>query len=726
MDKDEKKWECVDLVKIDLSHNAIPSISDEIGALATVSSIKLCQNTLTSLPEGLFELTALTYLDLSHNQLQGKLSEGFGALVNLKELGLAANKLQTLPDAIGNLSSLEVLRIEENALIQLPARIGQLRRLHTLTAHTNQLAALPTSFSELRSLQTLDLRKNRLDTMSGQLSTLQSLKFLDLRQNKIVVFPNLPQSAALDQVFLGYNALAQIDEDSILRAKDSMTVLELRDNKLSLLPANIACLYRLKTLDLSNNDLSDLPPGLGYLKHLNHLVIDGNPLRAIRRSVLSAGCEAVKKYLRTRGGPPSGVDVLEEEIDELQVQRERERLVKAASSAIGTRAAASASTPVRNQHVYREAASSGTLDLTDQVLQSIPREVSGDGAHNFSSTLLHLNLSKNHLTRLPEQISGLVSLMSLTVEENQLQTVDPSIATLPRLQLLRLRKNQLTTNAVNEFLANEESSLGSCIKELDLRNNQLTQMPSQLRQLASMETLLLSFNKIESLDGFPWHELGKVSVVSISDNRLKSLGQIYHTPMLASLSFENNNLTQVPCELGLCPHLRAIYMNANPQKTVRGGVMAKGSLEIIMYLKNKLPINSVLTPPTSWKESKAMAVQDAIFPVKSNIKNRPKLNMYAATADDPESVEEEDEAEVVPTLSRISSHRQHEIRSPQDTGGDSKGSSTDLATIDGQIASLEQQLDNQSGLSAAKRYALKKELALLRSSRIREARKVTA
>lgn len=63
--QDEKKWECVDLVKIDMSHNAIPSLSDEIAGLTTVISIKLCQNALQELPDGFFELMGLTYLDLS-------------------------------------------------------------------------------------------------------------------------------------------------------------------------------------------------------------------------------------------------------------------------------------------------------------------------------------------------------------------------------------------------------------------------------------------------------------------------------------------------------------------------------------------------------------------------------------------------------------------------------------------------------------------------------------
>lgn len=63
--QDEKKWECVDLVKIDVSHNAIQELADDIGGLATITSFKLAQNALQTLPNGFFRLTALTYLDLS-------------------------------------------------------------------------------------------------------------------------------------------------------------------------------------------------------------------------------------------------------------------------------------------------------------------------------------------------------------------------------------------------------------------------------------------------------------------------------------------------------------------------------------------------------------------------------------------------------------------------------------------------------------------------------------
>jgi hypothetical protein len=45
-----------------------------------------------------------------------------------------------------------------------------------------------------------------------------------------------------------------------------------------------------------NNDLTDIPAGLGYLSELQHVMLPGNPLRKMKRSLVTAGAEALKKY----------------------------------------------------------------------------------------------------------------------------------------------------------------------------------------------------------------------------------------------------------------------------------------------------------------------------------------------------------------------------------------------------------------------------------------------
>ncbi len=131
----------------------------------------------------------------------------------------------------------------------------------TLTAQSNQLEFIPESMAQMRSIATLDLSKNKLSSLHGCLKHYSALKFLDLRQNRLVKIPELPLSCSLDTLYLGFNQLSDVPPDSLIRAQYHLTVLDLRDNKLTALPETLCLLYRLKTLDLSNNDLSDLPPG---------------------------------------------------------------------------------------------------------------------------------------------------------------------------------------------------------------------------------------------------------------------------------------------------------------------------------------------------------------------------------------------------------------------------------------------------------------------------------
>ena len=81
-------------------------------------------NKLTQVPNSLFSLPTLKFLDLSHNLLggvaQAYLSEAIGQAQALVELHLAGNQLSNLPESMGDLANLEVLDIKDNKLLQLP------------------------------------------------------------------------------------------------------------------------------------------------------------------------------------------------------------------------------------------------------------------------------------------------------------------------------------------------------------------------------------------------------------------------------------------------------------------------------------------------------------------------------------------------------------------------------------------------------------------------------
>lgn len=50
----------------------------------------------------------------------------------------------------------------------------------------------------------------------------------------------------------------------------------------------------------------------GYLPELNRVLIEGNPLRTLRRTLFSAPISEFKKFLRTRGDPPAWLLALED------------------------------------------------------------------------------------------------------------------------------------------------------------------------------------------------------------------------------------------------------------------------------------------------------------------------------------------------------------------------------------------------------------------------------
>ncbi|KAG8447427.1 hypothetical protein GDO86_014780 [Hymenochirus boettgeri] len=177
-----------------------------------------------------------------------------------------------------------------------------------------ELSEIPDgAFSMCRVLQkkVLILHTNlllQLVPKSCQISDLSTLKVLDLHENQIASLPaNIGQLTSLRVLNVERNVLRSLP-DSIGDLVQLQT-LNVKGNKLKLLPPTVGGLRCLRTLNVSENRLQELPRSLANIRTLETLTLDTTAMSFPPPSVCSEGTEAIQKYLCKELGieycPPS-------------------------------------------------------------------------------------------------------------------------------------------------------------------------------------------------------------------------------------------------------------------------------------------------------------------------------------------------------------------------------------------------------------------------------------
>ncbi|XDV47776.1 hypothetical protein PO909_017335 [Leuciscus waleckii] len=204
---------------------------------------------------------------------------GLFTLSNITQLVLSHNKLSGVPPNIADLKNLEVLNMFNNQIEELPTQISSLQKLKHLNLGMNRLSTLPRGFGSLPALEVLDLTYNNLNESSlpGNFFYLTTLRALYLSDNDFEILPpdigklaklqivsNLSKFPLKSIAFVA--VLCAVCVGFILRSVCSLSdVLSLRDNDLISLPKEIGDLAQLKELHIQGNRLTVLPPELGNL-----------------------------------------------------------------------------------------------------------------------------------------------------------------------------------------------------------------------------------------------------------------------------------------------------------------------------------------------------------------------------------------------------------------------------------------------------------------------------
>ena len=462
---------------------------------------------LTSLPVGLYVLTNLHKLTLTHNRLDA---------------------LPTLPPA------LRYLDATGNRLVCLPALPDD---LDTLIVEYNRLAALPQLPASLRSLI---VSGNRLTSLPRLPATLCQMAVCG---NRLTFLPALPPE--LTRLSARYNRLTLLPTLPM-----RMKLLNLRNNALTALPENFEAAISIGIAELSHNPWSRsveeriraMPPStLVSCIGVRKLDRDYRRVEVGLRAHYPASL--INRFLHL----PSFNGKLQRWIDVAEPSERDARSIAAARISVARRYGLKG------------------LDLSGLGLTSLPKkmsELTNLRVLSLSSNrlrklpplppnLINLDVEENELSSLPVLPSGLLildaaynalvtlpdlppGLTFINAIRNDLTVLPPLPETLRHLYIEgnRLRELPPLPAGLIQLIANFNRltrlpSLPPALTEMEVANNQLTQLPALP---AGIYTLDLSKNRLQELPVLFTDQI-TAGGIAVSDNPLsaqarKQLGRL--------------------------------------------------------------------------------------------------------------------------------------------------------------------------------------------------------
>ena len=227
----------------------------------------------------------------------------------------------------------------------------------------------------------------------------------------------------------------------------NITNLDLSNNKLSILPLEICNLINITNLDLSDNQLETLPLEIGKLINLTYLELFNNQLSTLPKEIINL---------------------------------------------------------INLTDLY----------LSDNQLTTLPKEIGN------LINLTDLFLPNNKLLTLPLEIGNLINLTNLNLHNNQLLKLPDEMGKLINITNLDLSNNQLDRLP---------KALGKLVNitNLDLSNNQLSELPEEIGKLINITNLqclnkinfddYLNFDNIDINDYSCYNELTKLTKLNIEN-----------------------------------------------------------------------------------------------------------------------------------------------------------------------------------------------------------------
>lgn len=220
------------------------------------------------------------------------------------------------------------------------------------------------------------------------------------------------------------------------------------------------------------------------------------------------------------------------------------------------------------------------LYLRNGDIKIIPKEM------ELLSKLTYLDLSRNTLTELSDELCQLTNLQVLILSGNEITTISKNLSSLSALTKLDLSNNKIS----GTFVPN--GALKS-VQILVLTNNQISDIESSLFNNSSLQELYLERNSLTTLTSAIGY-LQELIILKLAENHLTSLPEnIGSCEKLQHLEIQQNQLTALPDSLGLLPALLNLNAKSNLLTSLGANIGTLQKIQSIDLSHNQLPFGEL-------------------------------------------------------------------------------------------------------------------------------------
>ena len=485
---------------------------------------------------------------------------------NLVELNLDMNLITEIAPQIGKLKKLEELSVIKNRITALPEEIFDLKLLSVLKVDDNKISEIPKSIRKLsRCLTWFSIERNPIRFFPGELANMEVLEIINASplgldadvkhafnagfETFVAYMKAWSTVNSTGRLQLNWNANSAWDPMLQMpvqcwRFADTLTIIYLNDNNISMLPQNIAIMQALKELHLERNGLCCLPYVMCQMTNLKVLnLTDNNELHDPPYEIFTEmKLTGIMSYLRAMHMAPLLKSLILNNFD-LYYLKPNDLI----------------QTTVEDLTILRKKAEFARSDGKARN----PGEVARINRRLALFDIQALSLDHNSLVQLPDLVLLFTRLAMLTVSHNQLEALSVPPSNLKKwssLTVLHLDNNRLADGSIPPELASNVH-----LKKLMLNHNELSVFPEVILQLTALEVLNLASNKIQELPPELPSCNSNLKMLALQRNEIPHLPADWGLMQkLVKLDMTNNNLIHLPPSIANCRRLKALYLSENP------------------------------------------------------------------------------------------------------------------------------------------------------------------